>query len=454
MGLNHAAFDRDDLDMDARSLDDGASPLVSHHLKGTAVKSTLIVSSLAVLVASLAACSSTGDESPGSLVPSASDAGDEGDAGDAGDDVGSGGGGDGAAWSLDADPDVVPLDPEKDNDGDGYLFKDDCDDTNPEVNPGAYDVPGDGVDNDCNGKVDDDGDCDTIVDADHYKSTDALHFARALGLCRTATPGAEGKDKTWGVLSAELVRADGSPISDDSRVQHGILPKFGTLLPREGKNMVVLSSGTARTPAYPDFRDPYEASFRSKSEVKPPPGHPINTVGCPPPFDRDANDSVNLALRIRVPTNASSFSFDFDFFSSEYIGFVCTEYNDSFVALLDSAIKFDPKHAGNVAFDSLGNPVNVNSGFFEACKPGGTKYPCPKGTDELVDTGFWVPSNPYTGGATSWLETKAPVQPGEEITIRFMIWDTSDHILDSTVLLDNWRWDAKPTTAPVTDRPK
>jgi hypothetical protein len=35
-----------------------------------------------------------------------------------------------------------------------------------------------------------------------------------------------------------------------------------------------------------------------------------------------------------------------------------------------------------------------------------------------------------------------------------MIWDTGDHILDSTVLLDDFKWDAKGTTAPVTDRPK
>ena len=29
-----------------------------------------------------------------------------------------------------------------------------------------------------------------------------------------------------------------------------------------------------------------------------------------------------------------------------------------------------------------------------------------------------------------------------------------DHILDSTVLIDNFKWDAKPTTGPITDRPK
>ncbi len=52
------------------------------------------------------------------------------------------------------------------------------------------------------------------------------------------------------------------------------------------------------------------------------------------------------------------------------------------------------------------------------------------------------------------MQTKAPVVPGETITIQFIIWDTGDHVLDSSVLVDNWKWDAAGTTAPVTDRPK
>ncbi len=47
-----------------------------------------------------------------------------------------------------------------DGDGDGYLAEDDCDDTAPDVYPGAAEAC-DGVDNDCNGVVD-----DTKADAD------------------------------------------------------------------------------------------------------------------------------------------------------------------------------------------------------------------------------------------------------------------------------------------------
>jgi len=357
--------------------------------------------------------------------------------------------------AVDGDP-IGAIDPEKDNDGDGWLFADDCDDRNPEVNPGAFDVPGDGVDNDCNGKVDDADDCDTL--SLKYDSKDPLDFARALGLCRTATAAATGKDKRWGVIDAKLVRANGSGSVDP--LQFGILKKWGTnVSPRAGKNFIVLSSGTARTPDYPGWVAPLDPSFEGTSEATPPAGWPKNSAGCPDPlFGATANDSVNLKLTIRVPTNAKAFSYDFDFYSSEYISFVCSEYNDSFVALLDSKSPLDPKFAKNISFDSKGNPINVNSGFFEVCTPGtsssGKKFACAKGTKELDGTGYWMDEVPEEHGATSWLQTKAPVIPGETITVQFVIWDTGDHVLDSSVLVDNWQWDAKGTTAPVTDRPK
>jgi hypothetical protein len=46
--------------------------------------------------------------------------------------------------------------------------------------------------------------------------------------------------------------------------------------------------------------------------------------------------------------------------------------------------------------------------------------------------------------ATGWLQTHANIVPGEELTLRFAIWDAGDDALDSTVLIDNVVWAAMP----------
>ena len=54
-------------------------------------------------------------------------------------------------WRLLADYGV----PMTDNDGDGYFAEiDDCNDEDPEINPGETEVPGDGIDSNCNGEDD------------------------------------------------------------------------------------------------------------------------------------------------------------------------------------------------------------------------------------------------------------------------------------------------------------
>jgi hypothetical protein len=42
--------------------------------------------------------------------------------------------------------------------------------------------------------------------------------------------------------------------------------------------------------------------------------------------------------------------------------------------------------------------------------------------------------------------------PGETITVRVMVFDAGDHILDSSVLLDAFRWTTTGPDVPVTTK--
>jgi hypothetical protein len=352
-------------------------------------------------------------------------------------------------------PSDVGIDPgmvDDDRDDDGFPIGADCDDGNAAINPGAIEVAGDGVDNNCNGAIDEAlPACDVGLALD---STDAMDFARALGLCDVA------KDKAWGVVSAKLTTTDGKAVPLPR--QYGIQRAFGEVVrPRDGEHLVALSSGVARTPEQPGYVALPKGTDSTTNVSAAPEGWPRNSKGCPKSSKPSAFDSVVLELKIRTPSNAKGFSFDFNFFSSEYVEYVCQPYNDSFVALLETKAKLDPAWGGNIAFDASGDPVNVNSGFFQVCLPDswlGRTFDCPLGIGELRGTGFdAVPSTltaPARNGATSWLRTTQPIVGGEEITVRFAIWNTGDHWLPSTVLLDRFQWLADPTTATKTERPK
>ena len=71
---------------------------------------------------------------------------------------------------------------------------------------------------------------------------------------------------------------------------------------------------------------------------------------------------------------------------------------------------------------------------------------------QLPGTGFDVPASfscdatQTSGGGTGWLTTSGNVVGGEIITLRFAIWDTSDPVFDSTVLIDDFEWSVDAAT--------
>jgi len=64
---------------------------------------------------------------------------------------------------------------------------------------------------------------------------------------------------------------------------------------------------------------------------------------------------VNLRLTLRVPTNANGIRYRHRFFSADFGG-VCSAFNDSHLALIDSNAPGIPAD-GNIALDTIGNPL-------------------------------------------------------------------------------------------------
>lgn len=380
--------------------------------------------------------------------------------GEGGDDIGFGGQG-GTGGSGGGGIDCIPKGPDDDVDGDGYTPNEgDCNDCDKYRNPNSVEVinePGaPAFDENCDGTVDEvpNPPCDESLAID---SKDALDGARAIELCKMSSSVLE-----WGVVSAAWVLADGSPppvgFESSFHLGHGLLTAFGpNNTVRHGARLLALSSGTARQPEDPGYQP--VNGFSKGYQAQHPEGFPKESPACPGSFTGMPNDAVALEVKIRVPLNAHGFSFDFNFFTYEWPGFICSQYNDFFVALLSP--KPMGQMDGNVSFDSQGNPVSVNNAFLEVCgcpenppqpcSAGGKSFTCPRGNIGLIGTGFGFDTEGSDHAATDWLKTQAPVKPGSEITMRWAVYDSGDGSLDSTSLVDNWQWIAKPGTVVITD---
>ncbi|MEJ7733253.1 MAG: choice-of-anchor L domain-containing protein [Polyangiaceae bacterium] len=356
-----------------------------------------------------------------------------------------------------------PKGPDDDVDQDGYTpNQGDCHDCDKNVNPNAIEVPTeegkDVYDEDCDGEEDevDEVLCDSGLVIDEM---DALVALQALELCKVSSGPAD-----WGLVSAKWTLADGSPPPSfalaNFHLGHGILPKFGANVKvRKGEQMLALSSGTARQPDDPGYQD--VGGFPKGFTSPPPQGFPKESAACPGVTTGQPNDAAAIELEMRTPSNAQGFSFDFDFFTYEWPNFVCSGYNDFFVALL---MPFPPNQVdGNISFDSAGNPISVNNALLEvcgcagnppnACSAGGKQFNCSLGNTDLIGTGFGFDTaqDEQDHGSTAWLRSKAPVEPASDITIRFAVYDSGDGVLDTTTLIDNFKWIGVPGVTVGTD---
>ena len=360
------------------------------------------------------------------------------------------------------------------------------------VNEIGEELCADGIDNDCNGIVDDgtdfDGDghgactdcCETTENCPNPKeawddsiathickysgelsyicdsniaanSTDPVDYAKAIGICNTTTE----DSNEWGLIEAKISAPNGSNVAVHTG-SNGLLSKLGNVIkPTAGNLMLGLSSGKVT--------DPFTTTSSGKTSGAPadwlaahggefPEAEACKSLGTSSGTDGSVNDAVMLEMRIRVPKEAKSFSFNIYFLTREYPTYICTMFNDFFIALLDSThTSNDPNLQNpadkNLAMDANGNPVGINlapAGLFTQCvNVEGKGVTSCIGTTDLQGTGF------ESNGGTGWLTTRGNVVGGEIIKLRLAIWDLGDHGWDSLVLIDNFKWDVaeyKPGT--------
>ena len=372
------------------------------------------------------------------------------------------------------------------------------------IYPGAYEMIGDEVDNNCNGEVDEDTSCDgtdeQLATGDY--AGNAVKLAHAMGICGNQ------------LVSAEISLA-GDPvteyIADDSCGSYNIFtgttynksdrmsrsmpyyendyktfaaePIFGNnITPLEGSKIAILSTGPWNKPTKDE-----ECAKLSSGDMKTASTIPSDWINmmpncaipkspscggttvteelsnqCENKTIPSVQDPIMLTLKVKAPMNARAFQFNLFFFSVEYPNTVCSpsNYNDFFIALLDSEHnttypddEFQNPYDKNLAKDEKGNPVGVDlapNGLFMVCGSNGEYAAnCTQGATLLEGTGF----DNFSSGGTGWLTTRGNVVPGETITLRLALWEQGevgygpDHSWDSTVLLDGFKWLPKPAKA-------
>lgn len=344
---------------------------------------------------------------------------------------------DAGAPAADASPDAAKdsgIVGAADIDGDGYTTDTgDCDESDPLVNPGAFEYVGNGRDDDCDGQID-----NPYVDCDQGEALDPKnpkHAALAMNICPAKF-----------VLEANYAKS--------APEQRAIRKALGPIKPRSGKSMLMLSTGKALAPGESGFVPPGSGSLFGLTAPRPVPY--ADNPKCPKASDKVVHDLADLQLSLRAPTNARALRFDIRFLSGEYPTFYCSQFNDAFGAIMQSSKYPTPK---NVSHDQNGEFLSVNVAFWTTCvNIAGSYQGCKEAPSAVDGSGFGAgdPGGPH--GATSWVTTTVPVTPGEKISLRLAIWDEGDDALDSVVLLDAFSWDIHPTDkdleTTVPDDPK
>jgi hypothetical protein len=381
-----------------------------------------------------------------------------------------------------------------DQDSDWWCIPLDCDDNDPNVNPGVMEIPGNFIDDNCNGLTDETGAMDMDQDGDG--------FTPAQGDCMDIGEGAQ-------FVNPNAIEVPGDGVDNNC---NGQTDEACSCSPLTGQTMAamacaaeitchptpqVLNSQNISSPSGANISGAWTSvsHFGSTTNDLDPRGgtsyalmasgpatgtsHSVNLGGSAmsDPYSSDgysAFDVVEWTLNLTAPSNAVVFSIDYVFFSAEYDEYVGSSFNDKFYIFLQAPITTNNQkqvinftNCRGTYYDFVSPSctnnhccyIAINTALSECCwYPSGSWYApnpgdpaCPQGTwtTDIAGTGFSCAGSVSGdgsgyGSSTGWLITTWNIEPGENFQLTFHIHDTSDHILDSEVILDNFRWYATP----------
>lgn len=305
------------------------------------------------------------------------------------------------------------------------------------VNPGALEIVGNGMDDDCDPSTSDTMPAPDCSTAEKLSDLTPMDLVQAMDLCQSTTENAPLPVRKWGVIDAQFLLADGSlPSASDMDAiinqQTAVLAHYGDMLvPYKGATMAGLSTGLMRDTVHHG----YTGSTSFSSVVGPPAKYIAKTGGeLPHPGGcaaaTTAHDSVNLRVRLRVPTNANRLEYLFGFASAENAQEPCVPRDDFALGLIDPIPStWSWGSPGDLLAGWTGLPSSVNSAFFGICSPWAPNT-CPAGASLLTGTPMQR--------MTNFNSTIASMDAGQTITLDFLVFDGDDATTDSVLLLDGF----------------
>lgn len=207
-----------------------------------------------------------------------------------------------------------------------------------------------------------------------------------------------------------------SPIGYGDRSPLTELPRELAGFPTNGETYAILSSGDVHTVGALLANEAESTSFAFEdhfSELL----SPDRGIG--------AEDWTVLKINVTVPGGDDCLALDYRFLSEEFPEFVGSQFNDAFIAEIDSTSWVVEEEGGLIrpndfAASPAGEPISVN------------------GLGETAVNGAEA-GGTYFDAATGLITTKSPITPGAH-SIYLSIFDASDPIYDSAVFLDNLRF--------------